>query len=375
MASENSPTTSASTKKRPHKYGDDAYARKKAKPKHAKSEEESWCDQVVGYGRCINRNADSFSLPRFVINAGMEMEEEDAAEEGDGTPLDSLELGIEDRIWRSSYSKYKQCFPGLEINLVNLEKKSYITQDRIECLLWDGMKSARQADVHLIKAEIHKYHDFQPSIADVKRSSLGYAHLVTGMLLCPAHLDWSDESLRESLRRGEEAPNVDTLFHFMYADHSPSPTSLNRGLLRGPLLVKAYKAVFFGPSSATATTGSGDTRATKSGNAVLGGITKVTSSAIAYITCIVRFALSSEPQFTPGSQHGFDNCGFYRALVHMLEGPNPSMVRQQWRTDLFGWWNATAVPTVSHGISLQELLLAQEEAEESALSDLTNNAL
>lgn len=55
------------------------------------------------------------------------------------------------------------------------------------------MKAARQADVHLIKTEIHKYHDFQPVITNVLKTSLGYFHPLTGMLLCPAHLSWSDE--------------------------------------------------------------------------------------------------------------------------------------------------------------------------------------
>ncbi|KAG8925111.1 hypothetical protein FRC00_004324, partial [Tulasnella sp. 408] len=282
MADGNAHTESypAAIKKR--KYGDDAYGRKKPKSKHNKSEEESWRDMIVGYGRCISRNADTFSLPRFVINTGIELEAVEENEEQDGSPLYS----IEDRIWRSSYSKYKQCFPGLEATLVNEDQTPYITKDRVERLLWDGMKTARQADVHLIKTEIHKYYDFQPAITNVLKSSLGYSHPATGMLLCPANLDWNDESVQERLRRGEDSPNVDTLFYFMYSDHQPSPTSLNRGLLRSLMLIKAYKAVFFGPSSATVQPTNGGTRSTKPGNAALGGINKVTPSAIAYITCI-----------------------------------------------------------------------------------------
>lgn len=121
------------------------------------------------------------------------------------------------------------------------------------------MRAARQADVHLIKNEIHKYYDFEPAILNVLKTSLGYSHPATGMLLCPAHLNWSDErsvssccllvgmsntverfSVQERLRRGDESPNADTLFYFMYSANNcpPSPNSLNRGLLRSPMLIK-----------------------------------------------------------------------------------------------------------------------------------------
>lgn len=101
--------------------------------KYDKSEEESWRDTILRYGRCICRNADPFSLPRFVISTGIEMEAEDEDEEEDGSPLYS----VEDRIWRSSYMRYKQCFPELETTLVNQEGKSYISKDRVEQLVSD----------------------------------------------------------------------------------------------------------------------------------------------------------------------------------------------------------------------------------------------
>ncbi|KAG8961996.1 hypothetical protein FRC00_010731 [Tulasnella sp. 408] len=255
---------------------------------------------------------------KFVINTGIKMEMEDEDKEQDG----SLLYSIEDR---------------LETTLVNQEGTPYISKDCVEHLLWEGMKAARQVDVHLIKTEIHKYRDFQPVITNMLKSSSGYSHLATRMLLCPAHLNWSDESVQERFQHGEELPNVDTLFYFMYENYPPSPNSLNRGLLCSTMLIKAYKAVFLGPSSATVGPTSGGTQSTKLGNTILGGITGVTPSTIAYITCIVQFALSSEPQFTPGSVHqGFDNCGFFRALIQMLEGPNPSGVR---KPELLEWWN------------------------------------
>lgn len=57
-------------------------------------------------------------------------------------------------------------------------------------------------------------------------------------------------SVQERLRRGEESPNVDTLFYFMYSNYSPSPNSLNRGLLRSPMLIKVSSVIkFWLPSS------------------------------------------------------------------------------------------------------------------------------
>ncbi|KAG8933828.1 hypothetical protein FRC01_006873 [Tulasnella sp. 417] len=384
MSSENDQPIDNPTGPTKRKYGNDAYGRKKPRTKQNRTEADIWRDRVTAHGRAIGRDADAFSLPRHVIDTGIETDDEDEIEDSN-----TDQPSPEQRIWKESYNKYKLVYRALEADIVNSGQKSYISKERIEDFLWEGIKGARQTDVHLIRSDIGKYYEFDPSIERLAKNLRGPFHPGTGVLLCPANLDWNDEAVQERLRRGEESVGPDTLFYFMYSDYAPVPTALNRGLLRSDILVTAYKAVFFGPSAATASPNRTESKATKSGNAVLGGITKVTPAAIAYIACLVsaapisdtllarsqrllnkvRFSLSAETSLTPGAVHGFDNCGFYRAIVSMLESAKPSAVRQRWRTELLQWWNArcfprTHAPTTSHVISLQDMLLAQEEEQE-----------
>ena len=58
------------------------------------------------------------------------------------------------------------------------------------------------------------------------------------------------------------------------------------GILRGPLLVTAYKMVFLSPTAASNETSDG--RSTRSGNAAIHGMTKVNEASICYVATQVR---------------------------------------------------------------------------------------
>ena len=70
------------------------------------------------------------------------------------------------------------------------------------------------------------------------------------------------------------------------------------GLLRGPLLVTAYRMVFLSPTAASNETSDG--RSTRSGNAALHGMTAVNEASICYVAAQVRATLSYYDQ-TPDS--------------------------------------------------------------------------
>ncbi|KAG9031057.1 hypothetical protein FS837_003119 [Tulasnella sp. UAMH 9824] len=394
---ENTASTRASQSKR--QSGEDAYGRKKRK-KTEKNERDLWEDTIRGYGRAFCRVGDMWTRASFVIGAGIGVyddSEDDAESETDDADDDGVTsqthkatkkpLGYD--IWITSYDKLKKIYPDLERDLTS-EKKKYATKSRIETLLQDGIKSARQADTSCIKTNLDHLFDFQPSIAKTNKVYLGFGNDQTGRLLTPVQLSWDSTEHRERLQKKLEEIKHDDLFVFMYEDQNCDLTALNKGLLRSNILVNAVLAILFGPSAVKCSEpGPSDAKAKKAGNADLGGITRVTPGLIAYAACLVRFALSSELQLTPGDGQGrgFDNCAFYRSLVSLLETPTSSPIRKNWRKELLSWWNAIFpksiddLPTRSAGsLSTMDQMLAQEAAEEreagseaSGLTDRTNH--
>ncbi|KIO25135.1 hypothetical protein M407DRAFT_8591 [Tulasnella calospora MUT 4182] len=320
----------------------------------------------------------------FVVSAGIGVydESEDETESGTDDLDDDCEASQACKarekpagydIWIASYEKLKKIYPDLERDLAS-DKKKYATKSKIETLLQDGIKSARQADTSCIKTNIDHLFNFQPSIAKTNKIYFGFSNDQTGKLLTPVQLSWDNTEHRERLQKKLEEIKHDDFFFFMYEDQVCDPTALNKGLLRSDILVKAVLAILFGPSAVKCSEpGPSDTKAKKAGNADLGGITKVTPGLIAYAACLVRFALSSESLLTPGDGQGrgFDNCAFYRSLVSLLETPTSSPIRKKWRKELLSWWNAIFpksiddLPTRSAGsLSTMDQLLAQEETEE-----------
>ena len=113
-----------------------------------------------------------------------------------------------------------------------------------------------------------------------------------------------------------------------------------------PLLSsQAFKYIFTSPSSVDK-----EPKATRSGNARLHGMTKVTPASIAYIatqvgvvcTAVfeltevvqVRFALSSSPVFSR-TDTATDSERFYNSILDLFFDPE----EQEEVNDLLGWWN------------------------------------
>ncbi|KIK46536.1 hypothetical protein CY34DRAFT_75837, partial [Suillus luteus UH-Slu-Lm8-n1] len=111
----------------------------------------------------------------------------------------------------------------------------------------------------------------------------GFNHELTGSLLCPAGMDWSDPETKENLWSGDVLVCGDRWPIFLYAQYIYDPDDPWCGLLRSRLLVCAYKHVFTSPSSVEK-----EPKATRSGNARLHGMTCVTIASISYIATQVR---------------------------------------------------------------------------------------
>lgn len=200
----------------------------------------------------------------------------------------------------------------------------------------EGVSSARSDDtIGLKKAIVDFIGPVHPPIAKNQKCTRGFKHHVTGDLLCPPRLDWTNRTVRQQLKDEVTRPKVKEYPKFLYAENTIQEEDVFEGLFRGPLLMKAAKHIFIGPSSADSQDTS--SRSTRQGNAALNGMTKVTKEAIAYIATMVRFALSSDESFGADPTRCFDIHAFYRSIINMLELPDI----QTDVKDLLEFWDQT----------------------------------
>ncbi|TEB19079.1 hypothetical protein FA13DRAFT_1802631 [Coprinellus micaceus] len=157
------------------------------------------------------------------------------------------------------------------------------------------------------------------------KTGRGFYHETTGSFLCPTDYDWSDPSL---VMTGLHWPR------FLYQGLKVNPENAWDGLFRSKIMLLAYKHIFISPSAA-----SGESRATRAGNAQIHGMTHVTPASIAYVATLLRFSLSHWNIFNRNDKNA-DSERFYAGILDFLEDP-----QEQTEVDeLMKWWNSTIFP-------------------------------
>ncbi|KAG1717906.1 hypothetical protein EDB19DRAFT_1838927 [Suillus lakei] len=151
-------------------------------------------------------------------------------------------------------------YPGLLDRLTNGEDEDIIHVGEL-------MGKGASEDRHLYR--------LSPEISSL---TSGFNHEVTGALLCPAGLDWSNVETKQNLKSGETAVRGDQWPMFLYAGYVYDPEDPWTGLLRSEILIFGFKHVFTSPSSVDR-----EPKATRSGNAYLHGMKSVTKASLAYI--------------------------------------------------------------------------------------------
>ncbi|KAG2129163.1 hypothetical protein DEU56DRAFT_915282 [Suillus clintonianus] len=208
--------------------------------------------------------------------------------------------------------------------------------------LTKGASGARGDDTKSLKGGVldwitPKGQNLVPPLARNVKIDRGFHHERTGALLCPAGLDWSHSETKAKLRSGEIMVTGDQWPLFLYADYHYDPEDPWNGLFRSALLVCAYKHVFTSPSSVDR-----EPKATRSGNARIHGMTRITLPSIAYIATQVRFALTSSPVFSR-TDTVTDSERFYNSILDVFEDPD----EKQEVDDLAVWWNRQIFPSYS----------------------------
>ncbi|KAG2752866.1 hypothetical protein P692DRAFT_201838181 [Suillus brevipes Sb2] len=212
--------------------------------------------------------------------------------------------------------------------------------DVVAELLTKGASGARGDDTKSLKGSVldwitPKGQNLVPPLARNVKIDRGFHHERTGALLCPAGLDWSHSETKAKLQSGEIIVTGDQWPLFLYADYHYDSEDPWNGLFRSTLL--AYKHVFTSPSSVDR-----EPKATRSGNARIHGMTRITLPSIAYIATQVRFALTSSPVFSR-TDTVTDSERFYTSILDIFEDPDEN----QEVNDLAVWWNRQIFPSYS----------------------------
>ncbi|KAG1843452.1 hypothetical protein DFJ58DRAFT_717779 [Suillus subalutaceus] len=152
-------------------------------------------------------------------------------------------------------------YPGLLDCLMNGEEEDII---HLGELLGKGAAGVRGDNTKTLKSAVLKWlvprgQAVIPPLSRNIKSDRGFNHEVTGALLCPAGLDWSNAETKQSLESSETAVCGDQWPMFIYAGY------------------EVFKHIFTSPSLVNR-----EPKATRSGNAYLHGMKCVTRGSLAY---------------------------------------------------------------------------------------------
>ncbi|KAM6503022.1 hypothetical protein JOM56_002999 [Amanita muscaria] len=281
-------------------------------------------DPLVHHGRHFGRTVHAMCSVQALITNGILL----LGEDGEVT---EESLTAEQRKEYNVFRQLLQMVPRLNERLMEGSEEECIARS-------DDTKSLKGIVLDWITPQDEA---LSPPISRNSKTTRGYHHPITGALLCPAGLDWNDREICAKLSTGEMAVRGDQWPLLVYAKQKFDPEEPWDGLFRSELLVWAYKHIFTSPSSVEK-----EVKATRSGNACIHGMTRVTSASLAYVATQLCFALSSSSVFCR-SDTSTDSERFYESVA-----------------DLLNWWNCQVFPsyvTRERGITKQSALAKLKE--------------
>ncbi|KAH0825709.1 hypothetical protein J3R83DRAFT_10041 [Lanmaoa asiatica] len=204
--------------------------------------------------------------------------------------------------------------------------------------LAEGADSARGDDAALLKTRVVSWLSEkelpQPRLSLSDKVGRGFHNDSTARLICPVDYDWDKPEHRVKIQDWDPK----------YLKHTYNPDEPAKGLFKGSMLVRAFKAIFTSPSSAddedqppNLTKRRRGERRTRTNMASLVAMESVEPRAIAYAAVQLRFALSScgTWRLVDGL---FDHAVFYHNIVRWFEETEGS-TEKAFVSDLLLWWN------------------------------------
>ncbi|KAH6906981.1 hypothetical protein BKA70DRAFT_1372276 [Coprinopsis sp. MPI-PUGE-AT-0042] len=249
-------------------------------------------------------------------------------------------LPTSERREHAIYEQLLKLVPGLEKRLcTGSDEDIFHVAELVDP---KGSAGARADDTKGLKGVILDWitprgQSLQPPLMRNVKTDRGFYHPRTGELLCPIGHDWNNADTRESLRTGTLVVAGDEWPVFLYQNFRYNPRNVWEGLFRSTLLVNAFKHIFTSPSSVDR-----EPRATRSGNARIHGMKRVTIPSLAYVATQVRFALSSSPTFSR-TDLITDSERFYGSVIEAFNDENEKENVEA----LLAWWDMQIFPVYS----------------------------
>ncbi|KZP23215.1 hypothetical protein FIBSPDRAFT_737788 [Athelia psychrophila] len=317
-------------------------------------------DPLIHYGRHFGRTVHTLCTISAIMTNGLLRLADDS-----NTPDE--EYPPEDRRCFAVFCSLVELIPDLKRRLSEGSAEDAL---HIGTLVRKGIAASRSDDTRGLKGAILDWiiprgEVLTPPLYRNVKHDRGFHHDRTGFLLCPAEYDWSNTEIKEKLRSGELAFSGDLWPNFVYHGYKSDAVDPWTGLFRSSLLITAYKFVFTSPSSVEK-----ESKATRSGNARIHGMTEVTLPSIAYIATQVRFALSSSAIFTRNDTNT-DSERFYHSILDLFE----DLEEQKEVNELKQWWDRQIFPAKSSaGLLPQNGTLAKIKERRKMLQARSLNA-
>ncbi|KAF7305333.1 Alpha-type protein kinase domain-containing protein [Mycena chlorophos] len=173
------------------------------------------------------------------------------------------------------------------------------------------------------------------------RSGRGFAHDITGALLCSTKYEWEEASVRKQLRENKLSVAPNFYIRALYVDYSGDPRKIEKGFLRSKLLVKVWVAIFLANVD-TDTDKITKAKASASKRKPVADLLRfndrVPPRTIAYAAVMLYYALSDCGQWND-TLNGVEMADMYNFLVDFFEDTVEGSRAAKRIEKLLAWWD------------------------------------
>ncbi|GLB33255.1 hypothetical protein LshimejAT787_0101390 [Lyophyllum shimeji] len=212
----------------------------------------------------------------------------------------------------------------------------------------DDTGSLRDAGLDYVELD----RKLEPCIPPRSQKSLyrGFNNITLARLLCPiqavAEFDKNPAETIAKLQDGRIQATADDIPAFLYPDNEFDPDDMDKGLLRGPLVVRTWRHLFTSPSSAVIPPGKQRTTVTKGCQATMNGLHAPTPRTIAYAALQTYWFLCSLDDWRL-DDGVFNKESFFRNIVGIFSVGDEEFApyeNKEWVMETLAWWEQQVLP-------------------------------
>ncbi|KAI0716915.1 hypothetical protein C8Q76DRAFT_617430 [Earliella scabrosa] len=227
-----------------------------------------------------------------------------------------------------------------DIDFLLLDQSSLIVyakyiNNRASAARGDDLGKITTRAIHYI-AELPEFENRWPpkTSQHLEKGERGWNSVITGYMLAPQdkidQFDADPPKFCHDVRMGEIVVSADDLPYFLYDQSLASKTDPLAGFLRSQFLLRIFKCIFTGPSSANSR-GASEKSAGRPPLVVTYNITHVEPRMIAYTAVLARFTLNSQ---TSWSRRDSDFLApvFFKRIVDAFKA-------KKFARETLAWWD------------------------------------